>query len=279
MSAAAQQPRRSERVRKTLHYPTVEHRDAFTLVELLVVIGIIAGLAGLVLPALSKAKARARTIDCLDHLRQLQICWQMYAHDNDDVMTPNNFVYDVSVGTTNPPILGENEMSWCRTLAPLDTNQLSELTSLLFVYNNNSAIYHCPSDESTVTDRPDLLRNRSYNMGNSINCSQDNHYRKQNEVPLPTSLFVFIDTDADEIWDSTFGIIPAGSLDEDYWIDIPASRHNTLSCNLTFVDGHAETWKWNEPKGGRIVGSHYTTPGDLLDLRRIQGHIKDADGN
>ena len=112
----------------------------------------------------------------------------MYAHDNDNVMTPNNFVYSVSVSTTIPPVLGEDDMSWCRTLAPRDTNQISELSSLLFIYNNNPAIYHCPSDESTVTNRPDLIRNRSYNMGNSINCSQDNHFRKINEVQVPTSL-------------------------------------------------------------------------------------------
>ena len=279
MKAFARQSVAADRIPREPRAATPEKRRGFTLIELLVVIGVLAVLAGLLLPALSKAKARARTIDCLDHLRQLQFCWQMYTHDNDNVMTPNNFVYDVSVGTTNPPVLAENQMSWCRSLAPVDTNPISELTSLLFMYNNNPAIYHCPADNSTVTGRPDLLRNRSFNMSNSINCSDDNHYRRQIEVPVPTSLFVFIDTDADEIWDSTFGVLPIGSFWEDYWIDIPASRHNTLSCNLTFVDGHAETWKWNEAKGGRIVGSHYTTSGDLLDLRRIQNHIKGADGN
>ena len=137
----------------------------------------------------------------------------MYAHDNDSVMTPNNFVYSVSMGTTNPPVLGEDDMSWCRTLAPLDTNAISANTSLLFDYNRNPAIYHCPSDTSTVTGRPDLLRNRSFNMSNSINCSQDpNHFRKENEVADPSSLFVFIDTDADEITDTTFGVISVGTI-------------------------------------------------------------------
>ena len=252
----------------------------FTLIELLVVIAIIAILAGLLLPALSQGKARARTIDCVDHLRQLQLCWQMYTHDNDGILTPNNFVYDVSMGTTNSPILGEDDMSWCRTLAPLDTNVINADTSLLFDYNRNPAIYHCPSDNSTVTGRPDLLRNRSYNMSNSINCSQDpNHFRKEIEIANTSSLFVFIDTDADEIWDTTFGVTSTGTFYQDYWLDIPASRHNTRSCDLTFADGHVETWKWNEAKGGRIAGSHYTTPGDLADLRRIQNHIRGADGN
>lgn len=253
--------------------------NAFTLVELLVVIAVIAILASLLLPVLSKGKARAQTIDCVDHLRQLQMCWHMYAHDNDNVLTPNNFVYAVSMGTTNPPVLSEDNISWCRTLAPQDPNPINDQTSLLFTYNTNPNIYHCPSDTSTVNGRPGLLRNRSFNMSNSINCSQDNHFRKENEIQVPTSLFVFIDTDADEISDTTFGVTLTGSYFQDYWLDIPATRHNTRSCNLTFADGHVETWKWKEPKTGRIAGSHYTTPDDLADLRRIQQCIKGAGGN
>ena len=281
MNAVARHSRQTEtHTSRAIRPQFSPHASAFTLVELLVVIAIIAVLAALLLPALSQAKARARTIDCIDHLRQLQICWHMYTHDNASIMPPNTFVYDVSMGTTSPPVLGENDVSWCRSLAPYDTNSISDQTSLLFIYNQNPAIYHCPADNSTVTGRPDLPRNRSYNMGNSINCQLDpNHFHKENEVAVPTSLFVFIDTDADEILDSTFGVISVGDFFQDYWLDIPADRHNTRSCNLTFVDGHAETWKWNERKGGRIAGSHYTTDGDLLDLRRVQQHIRGAGGN
>jgi prepilin-type processing-associated H-X9-DG protein len=90
---------------------------------------------------------------------------------------------------------------------------------------------------------------------------------------------VFIDTDADEILDSTFGVIPVGSYFQNWWLDVPASRHNTTSCNLTFADGHVETWKWKVPKGGRLVGSPAISSDDLDDLRRIQDCIKGAGGN
>src|ERR1700721_857249 len=74
---------------------------AFTLIELLVVIAIIAILAAMLLPALSRSKARPQGIMCLSNLKQMQLGWIMYCYDNNNRL-PQNIASDSGLLTDNP---------------------------------------------------------------------------------------------------------------------------------------------------------------------------------
>jgi prepilin-type N-terminal cleavage/methylation domain-containing protein/prepilin-type processing-associated H-X9-DG protein len=263
---------------------------AFTLLELLVVLAIIAVLASLLLPALSRAKSQSLSAVCVNNLKQLEACCNLYALDNSDYFPPNNFVYDVNSDTAI-----SSGASWCTNLAPFDTDPGGIEGALLFPYNTSDAIYHCPADISTIQNTNGVSlgqpRFRTYSMSQSINGVADfgtmvfdfvPSFARFGDVsqPGPSACFVFIDVHENEIRDTQFGI-PTLALwpDADVWWDIPANRHNQ-GCNFSFADGHAEHRRWAFPKVVNVPRGNVqpVDPAEVSDFNRMQtGFRQDFD--
>jgi prepilin-type N-terminal cleavage/methylation domain-containing protein/prepilin-type processing-associated H-X9-DG protein len=248
----------------------------FTLVELLVVIAVIAILAAILLPVLNQAEQQAQSDYCLNNLRQLEMSCHTYVLDNNDYLPPNQAGGFVSApSSTNTPTIVTN-VSWCPGIAQFDTNMADVEQGLIYPYNNTPAIYHCPSDHSTVVGHPNLLRDRSFCMDISLSCpnANDTFYRFTDiRSPSPANLFVFIDTQEQDIWDATFGIFSPTSYFSEYWLDLPADRHDQ-GASLSFADGHVEHWRWKARKIYQGAWWPAYDANDLADLQRLEQCVK-----
>ena len=146
---------RAPRVKGPLH-----PRGAFTLIELLVVIAIIAILAGMLLPALSKAKSKGQAIVCLNNLSQLQKAWLMYTDDNHDIMPLTR------LDDGGPPHFRARPGSWVLGNAFVDVSPTNLQAGTLYPYAQAVGVYRCPSDRTKTNPqggkRFDV--NRSYTV-------------------------------------------------------------------------------------------------------------------
>ena len=240
---------------------TNKNQKGFTLIELLVVIAIIAILAGMLLPALSKAKGKAKGISCMNSNNQLTMAWRFYAEDYDGML----------VGSGRGQMMGRKMVpewiggNWLDKSNPRkddnwNVDRWIKQRNLLYPFaGNSSEIFNCPSDNSYGINnkgvRVPRLRSRSINnwvggpgWGNSGSGWRVYHKDTDMVDPGPSNTFVMLDEREDSINDGYFVVDMAGWPNRSQrLVDYPASYHNN-AAGFSFADGHAEIHKWTDPR-------------------------------
>jgi len=246
---------------------------AFTLIELMAVIAIIVVVVALLSAALNQTRVRTMRISCLDNMRQLQFGWKMYAEDyNDHVALNKTAPINGTVGVA-AAALRNSTNSWVAG-NPLEDRSWENLArGTLFPYIKHPEVYRCAMDSSTTKNGYPRTRSYSINafLGGDDEDMDPRVKMRLSDIINPEHIFVFIEEHEKSIWSSAFIVLPretnpAGGV----WKSTPSDRH-MQGCNLTFVDGHIEYWKWMAPKkpGKELVSSG----NELRDLRRLQDAV------
>ena len=272
-----------EETQRSVHHRSRREDRGFTLIELLVVIAIIAILAGLLLPALTRAKAKAQGIQCLSNHKQLALAWRMYADDNNDRLT---FASNMDNGPwKDDPIHNAtwiNGMMDFNSANPSNWDPTVDLYhSPLWTYAGKSAgIFKCPSDHSYITvngQRKPRVRSISMNIylggfagtdGGITSLSKAQFFSKLTTIPNPVNMFIFTDMREDSVDVGNFATSDAGDPDKPAlyeFLDLPGFYHGG-SGGFSFADGHSAPKKWRDSRTtpslvvGGAVSDHYPSP-------------------
>lgn len=249
---------RTAKVGRVDHPRRERVRGAFTLIELLLVIAILGILAVLLLPALERSKARAKSIFCMSNNKQLAYAWTMYSNDNNNQLAYNQGpnLSTLSFAPASSPNWVNNIMNW-ETYSD-NTNQNFVYNSILAPYAGLATrVFHCPADttmsavqrgagwsggrvrsvsmNSMVGDAGSML-----NGGVNIMNSGYQQFIKENDLRDPSGIYVFLDEHPNSIDDGYFLI--NASVTQWRW-GLPASYHNG-GGSFAFADGHTEIHLW-----------------------------------
>src|SRR3954470_8386075 len=199
---------------------------AFTLIELLVVIAIIAILASLLLPALARAKDKAKSVACLSDVKQWLFALWMYEDDNEDY-----FPYEGNPGNISG---GLNLNAWYNSAAGY-----AGLPKLMDLYAQGTPpvpgsknIFTCPSSIKKPAPNPPTVTGAyfMYGFNNRLDPDGPAQY-KRTEVLRPTETVTFTEN-SEGVFPSTSGVYTL-------------ARHG-MRANLGFVDGHASAVHTND---------------------------------